>query len=150
MELTCTLTLVPPLPHSLTPPTQTGLRVRHLRSTHPQGFVCVGGYQSITMGGGGEGVGHIPSPLSPESTARRSAPPLTLTHVDSPAFVLMLFGLLTYCPLRHSVAFGLMSFGLISPSALCRSRPNVVRLNFAFRLMSFWSMSFGLMTFGYQ
>ena len=47
-----------------------------------------------------------------------------------------------------NVAFGLMSFGLMSPSALCRSRPYVVWLNVTFGLMLFGLMLFGLMSFG--
>ena len=60
--------------------------------------------------------------------------------------------------IRVNVAVGLMSFGLMSPSALCRDRPNVVRLNVvrvnvvrlnvAFGYMSFGLMSFGLLSFG--
>ena len=48
--------------------------------------------------------------------------------------------------IRISFAFGLMSFGLMSPSALCRSRPDVIRLNVAFGLMLFGVVSFGLMS----
>ena len=55
----------------------------------------------VCMGGGvpahhawGQG-GHIPTPLSPDLAARRSAPPLTLTHLDSATIVLMLFRLMS-------------------------------------------------------
>ena len=39
-----------------------------------------------------------------------------------------------------------IAFGLMSPSALYHSRPNVVWLNVAFKLISFGLMSFGLMS----
>ena len=47
-----------------------------------------------------------------------------------------------------------MSFGLMSPSVLCRSRPYVIRVNVSFRFTSFVLMSHsgmcrsGLMSFG--
>ena len=44
------------------------------------------------------------------------------------------------------VALGIMSFGLMSPSALCRIWVNVVRLNVAFGVMSFGLMLFGLIS----
>ena len=44
------------------------------------------------------------------------------------------------------VALGIMSFGLMLPSALCRIRVNVVRLNVAFGVMSFGLMLFGLIS----
>ena len=48
--------------------------------------------------------------------------------------------------LRLNVAFGLMSVGLMLPSALCRSRPIAVWPNVVFGLMSFGLVSFGLMS----
>ena len=48
---------------------------------------------------------------------------------------------LVLCCIQVSVAFRLMSFGLMSPSALCHSRPYVVRLNVAFGLMLFGLVS---------
>ena len=62
----------------------------------------------------------------------RSAKPLTLTHVDSAAFVSMSFGLMSpsaICHMRVNVVWLNVAFGLMSHSAICRIQLYVVRLN---------------------
>ena len=93
MEMTCPLTLT-------TTPTQTGLPARTCGQLIA-GAVCVWGGGGGTrlshrLGEGGWAVIYPPTPLSPDSAAPKSAPPLTLTHVASAAFVLMSFGLMSH------------------------------------------------------
>ena len=62
----------------------------------------------------------------------RSAKPLTLTHVDSAAFVSISFGLMSpsaICHMRVNVVWLNVAFGLMSHSAICRIQLYVVRLN---------------------
>ena len=96
VELACSLALVP-LP-------RLGY-ARHLRSTHHQGCVCVweGGRETSSSRRVGEGGQSYTHPIvSRLGRAQVSSTP----HPHSRRFCL-----------RLNVAFGLMSFGLMSPSA---------------------------------
>ena len=101
------LTLVSPPPP--TPPNPVWLRARELRSTHPRGCVCVGGgFQLVTLGGGG-GQWSYTHPIVPRlCRAQVSSTP----QPHSRRFFRICVNVV-----RLYVAFGLMSFGLMSPSA---------------------------------